>query len=265
MALLDKLSERPSLLVGYPLADIDMTVETRRHLAPPCGHTREGAGGLPIDLRRQEINGAACEPRHGVAVNLVILPVATWAGFHTILVGHGLGTASDTGRTDAKSHPRLGRLDHIVHVLDHLIDVLAPPVALRHRAAACLIGVIQVGIQRERRVVLVVEIIVKDQSVNIIFHQNILADVHHALPHLGDAGVEHGLVTRGQQPLGMGIDIVQFALPPHVAAMAIAVGINPGIHLNATLVGFLDKIAEGVKRRCHPTCARHITGPRLVG
>ena len=90
MTLLDKLVQRPALLVGNPLADIDMTVETCSHLAPPCGHTRKGARGLPIDLWSQEIDRSAREPCHRVAVNLVILPVGAGAGLHTILVGDSL-------------------------------------------------------------------------------------------------------------------------------------------------------------------------------
>ena len=235
-------------------------------IAPPGGDPGKGAGRLPIDLRRQEIDGATGHPCHGVAVNLVILPVATHGTrLHTILVGHGLGGAGHTGGADAEAHPRLGRLDHVVDVLDHLVNVLAAPVALRHRAARSPIVAIQVGIERERRVVLIVEIVVKHQSVNVILDQNVLAHVNDALTHLGDAGIEYRLITSGQEPLGMGIDVVPLALPPHVVAVAITVGIDPGIDLDAALVGLLNKILKRVEGRSHATGARNVTRPGLVG
>ena len=265
-SLLDKLGKCPSLLIGNPLADEDVAVETRRHLAPPRRDTGKRARRLPINLRSQEIDGAARHPSHRVAVNLVILPVAAHrTRLHTIFVGYSLGGACHTGRTDAEAHPRLRRLDHVVDILDHLVDILTPPVALRHGAAARFVGIIQVGIERERRVVLVVEIVVKYQTVNIILVQNVLAHVHHTLAHLGDAWIEHGLIAGRQEPLGMGMDVVQFALSPHVVTMAIAVRVDPGIDLDAPLVGFLNQVAEGVKRRRHTTGSRDITGPRLIG
>ena len=130
-SLLDKLGKRPSLLIGNPLADEDVAVETRRHLAPPRRDTGKRARRLPINLRSQEIDGAARHPSHRVAVNLVILPIAAHrTRLHAIFVGYSLRSACHTGRTDAEAHPGLGRLDHVIDILDHLVDILAPPVAL---------------------------------------------------------------------------------------------------------------------------------------
>ena len=265
MALLDELGQSPAFLVGHPLADVDVAIETGGYLTPPGGDSGKSASRFPIDLGCQKINGTASHPRHRVAVDLVILPVGAGAGLHTILGCHSGRAARHTCRTDTEAHPRLGLLDHVVHVTHHHVDVLAAPVALRHRAARSPVGVVQVGIERERRVVLVVEIVVEHESIDVIFHNDVLAHVHHTLTHLGDTGIEYRLIAGGQQPLGMGIDIIPLALAPHVAAMAVAVGIDPGIDLNAALVGLLDQIAKGVERRGHATGARDIARPRLIG
>ena len=259
-SLLDILSKRPSVLIRQPLADENVTVELRRNLTPPGSNPGISTRRFPIDLWSQEVDSAARYPSHWVAVNLVILPVTAYGTrVHAIPIGNRLGGTCHTGRADAEAHPRLGRLDHIVHVLDHLVDVLTPPVTLRHRAARRPVGVIQVGIKRERRIVLIIKIIVKHQSIDVIFHQNILADVHHSLPHLGDAGVEHRLITGRQQPFGMGIDIVPLALAPHVVTVAVAIGIDPSIDLDAALVGLGNEILQRVKRGCHATGSRNVT------
>ena len=243
-----------------------MAVEPCGHLAPPGGYSGKSTRCLPIDLWRQEIDGAAREPRHGIAVNLIILPVAAYgAGLYAIPVSHSLRRARHAGRADAEAHPRLGRFHHVVDVLDHLIDVLASPVALTHRSAVGPIGIIQIGIERERRIVLIVEIIVKHQSINVILDQNVLAHVNDTLPHLGDAGIEHRLVAGSQQPFRMGIDVVPLALAPQVVAMPITIGIDPGIDLDTALVSLTDEILKRVERRRHTAGARDVARPGLVG
>ena len=243
-----------------------MAVKLLANLSPPLRYACVGLRCVPIYLRSHEVDVATRYPRHGVAVNLVILPVAARARVHAILRRHcGVG-ASHTSRANAEPHPRLGGLHHLVHIVNHHVHIFTAPVALRHGAARTAIGIVLGRVKRHRSAVLVIEVVVEHQSVAVILCDDVLAHIHNALAHLGQARIEHRFIVVLHEPLGVRVHIVQFTLPPQASrTRGIAIGIDPGINLNAALVPLFNQIGKRVERRSLATLTAHQIGPGLVG
>ena len=268
--LVDILVEIPVRALGHALhritADIDMAIELLPYLAPPLSHASISSSRVPVNLRGHEVDSATRYPRHGVAENLVILPVAARAWIHAILRGYRGIRAGHACGTYAETHPWLGVLHHLVHIVHHHVHILTTPVALRHGAALAAISVIQGRVKVHRGTVLIIEVVVKHQSVTVILRDDVLTHIHNALAYLGQTRIEHRFVIVLHEPLGVSIDIVQFALSPQASRLrGITIRIDPGINLDAAFVSLLNEIGKGVECRSLATLSAHQIRPWFVG
>ena len=162
-------------------------------IAPPVGQRTEGVGRvgrLPVDLRRDVVDGALFQPGQRVTEDAVKLPVtARGARSHTMLTCRCAGGACHAGRADAKSHLGLGLLYHVVHIGDHHVDVVAAPVGKRHIHARVIPQVI-VRCASIGGNTVGVEVVVKDDAVHIIFGDDFPDDIDDALAGGREAGIE---------------------------------------------------------------------------
>ena len=251
------------------VAGIVMAVVVLGDVTPPVGQRAERVGrvvGLPVELRRDIVDGALLQPCQRVAVDAVKLPVAArGARCDAVHVSRGGGGAGDTRGADAEAHLGLHVLYHVVDVPHHHVDVVAAPVGKGHVHGGIVPQVVVGG-----RVVggnaVGIEIVVKDDAVHIIFGDDFLDDVDDALARGGEAGVEDGcrraVAGVGQQHAGIHKFLVLRCIP--VGPRAPAIGVYPGVALDAALVALLDGISQGVVARVLAARAGQVTRPGLI-
>ena len=109
------------------------------NLAPPFRNLTVVVGAVaegPVHLRRDVVDALCLEPGQRVAEDAVILPVAArGTRVHAVHGGHCRARCGDTGGRDAVAHLGPCFLDHVIHGLNHAVDVVAAPVAKRERRA----------------------------------------------------------------------------------------------------------------------------------
>ena len=173
---------------------VEVTAEMIGDFGPPVGNRfiwRSAVGGKPVNLRRNKIDGAVGEPCQGVGENFVVLPVAGRyrTFFKTVFIGGGSG---NTGRTDAESQVGTFFLNHVLNLAHERIDILATPVAERQTRTRRFIQIVIGGCARGWDVVRI-EIVVEENTVNLIVVDNLGYDIKN-MPACGrQAGIEHGV------------------------------------------------------------------------
>ena len=177
------------------VACIVMTAIVIGDIAPPLCERAKGVGrviGFPVELGRDVVDGALLEPRQRVAVNLVILPVAARGARNNAMGTCACaGCACHTSRTDAEFHIGLGLLHHVIHVLHHQVHIVAAPVGYGHVNIAVvpqvIVGCAAVG----GRAVARIEVVVKDDAVDLVVLDDLLAHLEQMLARTLKARIEH--------------------------------------------------------------------------
>ena len=173
-----------------------------------------------------------------------------------MLCGRCAAGACHTGGTDSEAHLGLGLLNHVIDVPDHHVDVVAAPVGKRHVHAGVVPQIIVLG----RAVggnVLGIEVVVKDNTVHIIFSNDFPDDIHDALTSGGQARIEDGLGVVGQKHSRVLQLLVLRGVP--VGARAPAIRVHPSVALDAAHVALLNGILQGIVSGIFASCACQVT------
>ena len=251
-----------------------MAVIFRGHFVPPRSNQSEISiriADQPIHLRRNEVDCSLADPSHRVGADSVILPVTARTRTDTIFFSHISTATCHTGRTDTETHPRFRRLDIVVDLAHHIVDMVAAPVELAQSSALFLISCVVFRIVRLRQTVLI-EIVVEHDTVHIILVHDVGNHIHDTLFHFRKCRIENRPCTFGSfplnQPLRMAVFIVLVTavLSPAfiVGRVLIAIRVQPRINLNTTFVGFFHQEGKRVESRRNTACSRNIARPRLV-
>ena len=167
---------------------------------------------------------------------------------------------------DAKANVGPGGLDHVVHLSHHAVHVGATPVAQGHVNVGVEPFLVVAGTAVAGDAV-GVEVVVVEDTVDIIFRDDFLAHVHNALHRLVARRVKNHIVAGAQQQsrLAQGhVHGVAGSVPLVDAVAAVAVGVDPGVALHASLVTCLDGIGERVPGGHLAASAGEVARPGLV-
>ena len=222
--------------------------------------------GLPVDLGRDIVDGALLEPGQRVAEDAVVLPVAArGAGSDAMLRCRRAASACHTSGADAETHLGLHLLDHVIDVGNHHVDIVTAPVGKGHVHVRVVPQVVVLGTAVGGDAV-GVEVVVKDDAVHVIFGDDFFDDVDDALAGLGQAGIEDGgrgaATGVGQQHARILQFLVLLGIP--VGAGAPAIGIHPGVALDAAGMALLDGILQRVVAGITAAGAGQVAGPWLI-
>ena len=251
-----------------------MTVIFRGHFVPPRSNQSEisiRVTDKPIHLRRNKVDRTFANPRHWVGADSVILPVTARTRSDSIFCRYIRIAASHTCRTDTETNPRLCRLDIVVHLAHHIVDMVAAPVELAQSSALFLISCVVFRIVRLRQTILI-EIVVEHDTVHIILVHDVGNHIHDTLFHFRKCRIENRPCTFGSFPLNQPfwmavfIVLVTAVLSPAfiIGRVLIAIRVQPRINLNTTFVGFFHQEGKRVESRRNTACSRNIARPRLV-
>ena len=243
-----------------------METELADNLAPPGGNRRVVATRPdgPVDLRRDVVDGTFLNPGHGVAVDIVVGPTRTGrGGGDAVFLGDGGIGAPYAGGRDAEPHVGFLRLNHLIYLGNELVDILPAPVAPREVVGVLgLVEIVVHGIGRARHV----EVVVEYDTVDVVVVYYLLDDGCNVVAHLLHRGVEDRAATRVvEQPVGVRFAIVEGCAVPLVEHTLVAVGVEPGVNLDAAFVTFLNDKLEGVVSRVHAPGGYQVARPGLVG
>src|SRR5262249_16866546 len=106
------------------LSDVELYLGALGERGPPLEQHRIVGGPEPdvaVELRHDVVDPTLLDPFAGVGVDGVVGLQS--AGLRTARIG--IGVAPDAERADAELHPRLDRLDALVHLLHQQVDVVA--------------------------------------------------------------------------------------------------------------------------------------------
>ena len=247
-----------------------MTLEMLGHVGPPLRQRVEGVGGvigLPIELRRDVVDGAGLEPSHGVGEDAVVLPVAGHGTFRdAVFGGHRSVGACCAGRRDAESDGRILLLYHIIYVGHHLVHVFAPPVGHGEAAARVLVvGIVLCGACGRHAAG--IEVVVEDNPVHVIVLNDFAADGCDAVTGGLECGVQDGgggsvaVCIADEHAVLLQLQVLRRA--PSGRRRGPSVGIDPGMAFHAATVTFLDGELQRVPSRVFPSGAGDVAAPRL--
>ena len=181
-----------------------------------------------------------------------------------MLAGAGAGGAGDSRRTNAELHIGLCFLHHLIHFLDHQVHIMAAPVGYGHVYIAIVPQVIVGGAAIGGRTSAGIKVVVKDNAVNVIVLNHLLAHLEQVLARPFESGVEHYAVTHLHEQSGVLHGHILGRVAVVTAAVTEAVWVHPRVALQTTLVALLNGKCQRIPAGIHAARAAHITRPRFI-
>ena len=190
----------------------------------------------PVELRRQIVDRASVQPRHGIPVDHVIRVQPHDARRHPVF--------PDAERADAEFYGRTNGLYAVRHLRHEKIHVVASPVPDAPKSSRIVVEVLPV--LRSNLVGRIrVEIVVEVHPVDVVAPRHVCNDGRNIVADFLYSRVQHGQVSKGQRPFGMLLrnvrGMVRIPRPAHGP-----IGIEPGVQLHAPFMRFLYGEGEGV-------------------
>ncbi len=215
------------------------------YVCPPfCQHiiACRVSGEGPVDLRGDIIHESFLHPQTCISIGLIVSRRSTRVRSCRI-VG---AVTPDSAGTHAKLHVRIELLNGTRHLLNQLQRVVTSPVRFRGKPAAIFLEGLIVIKGRARR--LSIEVIIELHTVNRIVGNDLRHDAGDPVPGFRNTGVKHIAIAGSADPVPVQHKdagrierqgAVQLGNGAGLGVSGDTIGIKPGVHLHAALVGLI--------------------------
>ena len=247
-----------------------MLTKTVAKFSPPATQSLVilTTSNLPIQLWRYIIHRSLFKPRYWIAINFsvhITTRDATWQPYTAFSCNIRIRSPNTKWR-NTKCHPRFNRLNGIIDIFDHHIDILTAPITHIHVSRFVFRHTGRILISRTT---IWIKIIIHQDTIHIVIIDNISHHLFDSLTHFGLSRVKVNIVFIIKQPFWMGMLVIQLsgiiiACPIVSTALTIAIWIDPSMACQSTLVTLINTELQWIISRIYTTTMIKITGPWLI-